>query len=232
MVELDERLRTLAQRVQGKAHVADIGADHGQLACYLLETQAQMHMTVSDISAPSLKKAERLLLRRGLMPRATLCVCDGLAGLPEATQEGAVDAIVIAGMGAKTIRAILQSGRSKIGEAKLVLQPNLDVPRLRTYLASDGFVITDEQALCAAGRHYMILEARQGHMPLPDARDAFLGTVLQTKRDAATREYYAWQHAVRMRKLTQILGSGRDSKRMEENAREMQQEVAWLEGVL
>ena len=98
---------------------------------------------------------DRLLTFRGQANRVRFCVADGLDSL-----QREADAIVIAGMGAKTIREILTQGRERIGNARLLLQPNLDIPQLRRFLFEAGFDIDDEQALHAAGRHYLLLEAR------------------------------------------------------------------------
>ena len=76
-IELDPRLYAIAQRVVSGAHVADIGAEHGHLACWLLEHNENMRMTVSDVSAPSLEKARKLLTERGHAQRVKLCVADG-----------------------------------------------------------------------------------------------------------------------------------------------------------
>lgn len=230
-IELDARLYAIAQRVAAFAHVADIGADHGHLACWLLEHNAQMRMTVSDVSAPSLEKARTLLTQRGHAQRVKLCVANGLDSLTEAA-----DAIVIAGMGAKTIREILTAGREKIGGARLLLQPNLDVPRLRAFLHEAGFVVLDETALHAAGRHYMLIEARlaqanEAIVTQLGAREAFLGERMMHKRDADTKAFYAWQREVREGELARLRSRGIETPHAMARLAELEQEISWLEEV-
>ena len=229
-IELDARLGAIAARVAGCRHVADIGADHGRLACWLLEHDETLRMTVSDVSAPSLEKARILLTERGCAPRVRLCVADGLDALTEEA-----DAIVIAGMGAKTIRDILIAGRDKIGRARLLLQPNLDVPRLRAFLWDSGFELIDETALHAAGRHYMLIEARLGEcfpaQPLSE-KDAFLGAILAQKRDSDTRMFYAWQQRVRQGELGRLCAASTRTQAALDRAEELKKELSWLEEVL
>lgn len=231
-IELDQRLQEIAQRTVSCMHVADIGADHGHLACWLLEHNEKMRMTVSDVSAPSLEKAKKLLTERGHTHRVQLRVADGLDSITEE-----VDAIVIAGMGAKTIREILTAGREKIGAARLLLQPNLDVPRLRAFLHEAGFVVLDETALHAAGRHYMLIEARlkredEGCKAVLSERDAFLGECLCQKTDEDTKLFYAWQREVRTSELTRLKAMKLETPHALAREAELEREIAWLGEVL
>ena len=75
---LDERLSAAAELAQEalagieRPVAADIGCDHGFLTAKLLETVPNLTMLASDVSAPSLEKARRLLAERGLTDRAAL----------------------------------------------------------------------------------------------------------------------------------------------------------------
>ncbi|MFR2495723.1 MAG: tRNA (adenine(22)-N(1))-methyltransferase TrmK [Christensenellales bacterium] len=101
---LDERLSAAAELAREvltgmeRPVAADIGCDHGFLTAKLLETMPNLTMLASDVSAPSLEKARRLLAARGLSGRATLAVADGLSAI-----DRLVDAVMILGMGAGTI---------------------------------------------------------------------------------------------------------------------------------
>ncbi len=78
---LDERLSAAAELAREaltgmeRPVAADIGCDHGFLTARL-ETMPNLTMLASDVSAPSLEKARRLLAARGLSGRATLAVVD------------------------------------------------------------------------------------------------------------------------------------------------------------
>ncbi|MBR0407985.1 MAG: tRNA (adenine(22)-N(1))-methyltransferase TrmK, partial [Clostridia bacterium] len=77
-LELDDRLSRAAALFPACEYGADIGADHGRLSCFLLESGKAERMCVADISGDSLKKAEALLSLRGLAERADFKVGDGL----------------------------------------------------------------------------------------------------------------------------------------------------------
>ena len=137
---LDERLSAAAELAREalagrEAPVAaDVGCDHGFLTAKLLETVPGLTMLASDVSAPSLEKARRLLGARGLSERANITVADGLSAV-----DRPVDAVMILGMGAGTILKIVAEGRKKIGGAALIVQANVDLPLLRGGLAELGF---------------------------------------------------------------------------------------------
>ena len=56
-IRLDRRLNAIASLVLGR-RVCDVGSDHGKLACYLVQTGRAEYVVATDISAPSLRKAE------------------------------------------------------------------------------------------------------------------------------------------------------------------------------
>ena len=124
---LDERLSTAAKLArealegQEQPKGADIGCDHGFLTASLLESVPGLTMLASDVSAPSLEKARRLLASRGLEARAALTVADGLTAM-----ETPVHVVMILGMGAGTILKIVREGIVQIGNAALIVQANVD----------------------------------------------------------------------------------------------------------
>ena len=212
---LDERLSAAAKMArealegQEQPKGADIGCDHGFLTASLLESVPGLTMIASDVSAPSLEKARRLLASRGLEARARLTVADGLTAM-----ETPVHAVMILGMGAGTILKIVREGIAQIGNAALIVQANVDLPLLRTELARMGFVIQKESYCRAAGRHYVTMLARQGDVVLPDARHALLGTCADGAKDEEQMDYLVWQRGVRVREM--LSQAGTDTPRARE----------------
>ncbi len=227
MVQLDERLGAIAalvlEAVSGREApcAADIGCDHGQLTAYLLENCERLAMIASDVSAPSLDKAKRLFAQKGFGERVKTVVADGLGGI-----DHPVDAIVMAGMGAQTILKIIDEGREMIGEAKLIMQANVDLPMLREQLCAKGFEIEKEVFCRAGGRRYVTMLARAGQARHIDEREAQLGTAKDGVTGEDQRSYFAWQRSVRVREMETVagLGSEKAMERMEKNSREL----AWM----
>ena len=183
---LDARLRCAADLVPQCSVAADIGADHGRLACYLLSNNICDRMIVSDISADSLAKSKRLLMLHGLDRRAKLVVADGLDAINEP-----VDAVVIAGMGGRTIAAILRN-YDKIGDARLIVSAHTEMHLLRQKLYEYGFCFESETVVRANGRFYTVLLSRRGRAEY-SPRQLYTGIAL---RGECVTEYLQWRYDV------------------------------------
>ena len=223
---LDARLGAVAAFVdEGAGLVADIGADHGRLACALLTTRPGLRMIVADISADSLAKAQRLLERRGFCHRAAFRVANGLGAIQDGERP---DAIVLAGLGGATLRDILaaEGAKDAIGNAKLILQPNIEAPLLREWLCANGFPINEEAVVQANGRYYVILCAQRGTAMELSPKERALGPCLLRQRPAEYAGYLRWREQVLTRALTDLCTA---RKRDEAREAEIAQEIAWIE---
>ena len=156
-LRLDARLSTIAAMATPCACLADIGTDHGRLGAYMLQNGLCRRAQFTDISGASLEKARRMIDRLKLADRAVFSVGDGAEALLEAA-----DAVVIAGMGGTTIAGIVERGRAALGDARLVLQPNVGAPELRSRLSQAGYAIVDERVVQDGRRNYIILAAERG----------------------------------------------------------------------
>ena len=197
MIPLDERLQTAAQLFPACAYGADIGADHGRLSCYLLESGKCQRMCVADISADSLRKAEALLAQKGLSERADILVGDGLTVLPRPAQ-----AIAILGMGGYTIAGILENGRELLQGAALILSAHTEIPLIRKTVSSLGYRLEQEKIALAAGRFYVLMRAVPGREDYSD-RQLALGPRLVEDCEAHYPEYLAWQMKITQPKRTE-----------------------------
>ena len=77
---MNKRLETIYQSLAPCKKLADVGCDHGYIADAMLSRGKAERAVISDISAPSLKKAADLL-ERNHPGRYTAVVCDGLKGV-------------------------------------------------------------------------------------------------------------------------------------------------------
>lgn len=227
MIRLDERLGAIAGMVMActagcdAPRAADIGCDHGYLTAYLLERCPSLRMLASDVSAPSLEKARKLLASKHLLERAELAVADGLAAIGEP-----MNAVVIAGMGAQTILSIVENGREKLRGAKLIVQANVDIAVLRAGLARLGFAVECEAYTQAGGRLYVTMQACEAQPRALTEREALLGTAAQGAAGEGLRAYFAWQRDVRVRELERI--AGRRTEKAKERLKVCLQETLWI----
>lgn len=183
---LDARLQCIADLVSGCELAADIGADHGRLACHLLAQGIAKQMIVSDISDDSLSKSRKLLHLHSLSHRAEFIVADGLDALTKP-----VDTVIIAGMGGKTI-AQMMAKHQALGDARLIVSAHTQMHLLREKLFEYGFFFETERVVSAGGRFYTVLMARRGQAEYTK-RELYLGTALQSD---CLLEYLSWRRAV------------------------------------
>ena len=89
-----KRIRLLCGQLAACETFADVGCDHGYCTQYMLEENLFRRAVVSDISAGSLSKAEKLLSAYIAAGRVAPVCCPGLEKIPKGTEQ-----VLIAGMG-------------------------------------------------------------------------------------------------------------------------------------
>lgn len=187
---LDERLQEAANLFTACDIGADIGADHGRLSCYLLHHEICKRMIVSDISADSLSKAQRLLRIHGMEDRARFRVADGLNALQEPVQ-----CLAICGMGGRLVSEILSEGQGKLQGAALVLSCHTEIPLLRQTICEIGYHLDEERLVRAKNRFYIVMRALPGAISYHE-KELYLGPLLMRQRPALWMEYLRWREGV------------------------------------
>ena len=194
-ISLDPRLSKIAEMLGTCSCCADIGSDHGRLGAFLLQKNRCRHICLTDISAPSLEKARKLITLLGLGDRASFHVGDGAQII-----DRPLDAAVIAGMGGETIAEIIEGSHGKLDGARLILQPNVAAPELRRRLNACGWMIADEALVRDGRRIYLMLEVRQGKQQLSD-REYEVGPVLLKNKPELLADYAAFRIRVARKAL-------------------------------
>ena len=155
--ELGARLEACAGFVRQGKIPADIGTDHAYLPIYLVREGIVPMAYASDINEEPIISARNNIQKHGLTEKIINFTCDGLKKIPP----DKVDDIIIAGMGGDNIATIL-NGADWLKNAgyRLILQPMSRASRLREYLFTNRFEITEEIAVCEAGRIYTVVCAQ------------------------------------------------------------------------
>ena len=174
-LQLQPRLRLLADMVPQGARLADIGTDHGYLPVWLMQQGRIASAIAADIGPEPLAHARRTAEEyetQGLDFR----LCDGLSGIePEET-----DTVVIAGMGGETIRDILRAAPwAADGHHTLLLQPMTKVELLRRWISENGYVCRDERLVWDKGKLYVVLQMTAGEPFTPEEARLYGGLHLE-----------------------------------------------------
>lgn len=138
---LDARLEAVLELIRADTH-ADIGTDHARLPIRLVREGRVGHCVAVELNDGPFALAQRMVARARLTEQIDVRQGDGFG--PLAADE--VESVSIAGMGAYTIRGILERAGEKLPPV-LVLQPN-DSPRwLRLWARERGYHIVAERLL-------------------------------------------------------------------------------------
>lgn len=155
MNKISDRLKFIFSHLPNCNYFADIGCDHGYISQLMLKEQKCKQLVYSDISAPSLQKAQKLL--SGYENAKPVC-CSGLEKIDQN-----VDCVLIAGMGGENIISILQNG---FLPKTLVLQPMKNIDKLRVYLNKNGYFLQKDFIFKAENKFYNLLIAVKGSQDL------------------------------------------------------------------
>ena len=147
IMELSNRLETIASFVTEGYVVADIGTDHGYIPIYLTSNGNCPRAYAMDVNKEPLSRAKTHIEEENAGEVVSCILSDGLHELPQDD----VDSIVIAGMGGDLVVRILEQDFDKLANVKeLILSPQSHLERVRHFLNDHGFRILEEEFLNAA----------------------------------------------------------------------------------
>ncbi|MGM9537373.1 MAG: class I SAM-dependent methyltransferase [Candidatus Onthomonas sp.] len=153
MITLTPRLQAVAQWVPTGCRFADIGTDHAYLPVWLLQQGVVDHAIAADLRQGPLDHARATAARYHLTDAMDFRLSDGLQGLAPLE----VDCVAIAGMGGEAIRAILSAAPWTREQTRLILQPQTNVPQLRSWLTENGYQIQADRCIREEERWYTVL---------------------------------------------------------------------------
>ena len=202
---LSPRLQAVADQVIPRRTAVDVGADHAQLAVYLVAT-GHCPRVMAIECRPGPLAAAAATIRRFRATDVELRLGNGLRGLVP----GAYASIVIAGMGGRTIRSILEDTPAVVRAAeRLVLQPNTEWAELRGWLAGRGWPVTAEHLVEERRRTYLIMavDPRAAAPWVPSPVERLLGFEM-TRRDPVTDRWIEREIGWRRKALSRMEKNG------------------------
>jgi len=179
----------VADMIQAGQTVADIGADHAQLAIYLAEHNIAPSIIIGELSDGPYTRACRAVKGSTAGHRIEVRQGNGLQIL----SKGEVNCVVLAGMGGDTIIDILAYDWDKAASFQsYVFQPMSKAEVLRQRLASRGWIIEDERLVEEHGRIYLIVTCHPGNCPYHlNGLELELGPVILKADSEIKRQYIA-----------------------------------------
>lgn len=155
MVKLSKRMKAVASMVTPGNILADIGTDHGYVPIALVQRERIPKAIAMDINKGPLQRAKDNIVLYHMEEYIETRLSDGV----DALLEGEVDTILIAGMGGELVIHILEAGEAVCRNAKeLILQPQSDIRRVRSYLRENKYKIVDEDMVFEDGKYYPMMK--------------------------------------------------------------------------
>lgn len=164
MTGIHKRLAMVAEMITAGQSVADIGADHAQLAIYLVRNNIAPYVIIGELSDGPYAHACEAVQGSTLMDKIEVRQGNGLQVLAR----GEVGCVVLAGMGGDTIIDILSYDWDKAASFhSYVFQPMSKPEVLRQRLASRGWIIEDERLVQENSYIYLGLTSHPSNCPYP-----------------------------------------------------------------
>lgn len=170
VLKISPRLQTIVKLCDHNKLIADIGTDHGYVACELVLQEKAENVIAIDISEKCVSKAIWLANSLNISNFISFRVSDGFQNI---TKYDKVKQAVIAGMGGMEIIRILESKPKKLYD--FVLQPMHDTLALRDYLIRNKYKILVDMLVFDNGKYYDVLKVTSGKTKLSDL-EFYFGT--------------------------------------------------------
>ena len=237
-MELSKRLQAVADLVTSGYRVADIGTDHAYIPIFLLASGKIPGAAAMDVNEGPLERARCHIEENGLSEKISLRLSDGLAGL----RPGEAESVVIAGMGGGLIIRILTEGAGALEHVReCVLQPQSEVEKVRAFLLEEGFLFIQEDMVMDDGKYYPMMKvlppnsaekagtASDGSAASEVWSETELryGKLLLENRNETLRDFLQREIQIKRQILAGL--TGRDSERIEERRRVLEQELEYAE---
>lgn len=141
-MKLSQRLNKIVEMTPTCCCLADIGTDHGYVACALLRRGKTERVIASDINRKPLEKAIRTAKCYHLEDLMEFRLGSGL----EVLSPGEVNGAIIAGMGGELMIELLETSQKVVKKLDfLLLQPAQNQASLRRYLYAGNYKILKEE---------------------------------------------------------------------------------------
>lgn len=161
-ITINERLLAVARLVIPEQVAADIGSDHARLPIYLVEKGIVPEAIATEIRPGPFSRAQAAIMISPVRDLVHSRLGDGL----QALDWGEAATVIMAGMGADTIRQILSRDWEKAASyRRFVFQPMSRPFVLRKALAEQGWPILDELLVRENKRIFLIISGHPGNRP-------------------------------------------------------------------
>lgn len=189
-MDISFRLKMVAEQLKYGRIIADIGTDHAYVPIYLHRKGLIDRAIACDIKEGPIQRAKENIINNHRQRDIETRLGYGL--IPIKPNE--VDAVIIAGMGGMLTISILKNSPETVQSLKqLILQPQLDMGKVRKYIHSIDFKIENEEMIIDDGKYYTIISAIPGQEKYNDEKEYVFGKRLIEKKHTVLKKYIVYK---------------------------------------
>ena len=180
MIKLSKRLSEIADMINNKNVLLDVGCDHALLDIYLLQNKKIKKAIACDITKGALNQAEKNIKLYNVKNIETR-LSDGLDKI---NNNDKVDVLVLSGLGDVKIINILKNDLSKLKHINnIIIQSNTGVNKIREYLVSINYFIKEEVLVEENNIIYTIINFEKGRKKYTKKEIKYGPFLLKEKND-------------------------------------------------
>ena len=180
MIKLSKRLSEIADMINNKTVLLDVGCDHALLDIYLLQNKKIKKAIACDITKGALNQAEKNIKLYNVKNIETR-LSDGLDKI---NNNDKVYVLVLSGLGDVKIINILKNDLSKLKHINnIIIQSNTGVNKIREYLVSINYFIKEEVLVEENNIIYTIINFEKGRKKYTKKEIKYGPFLLKEKND-------------------------------------------------
>lgn len=183
-ITISKRLLAIANMIDKKSIVADVGCDHAMLDVYLSNNNLVKKSIACDVAPGPLKEAKKnVMLYNAFNVEVRLG-----NGLDAINKEDNVNTVVISGLGSQKIIEILNFGAEKLKNVStIIIQSNTGYDKVRSSLNKIGYYVKDEILVKEHGIIYVIIKFQKGKVKYVN-KELYFGPVLLKNKNNLFKE--------------------------------------------
>ena len=173
-------MKAVAAMVTNGNVLADGGTDHGYVPIMLVHRGFIPSAIAMDVNEGPLQRARENIIANQLQEKIDTRLSDGVSAL----SDGEVESIVIAGMGGKLIKEILQENENKLDRIEtIIVDAHNDRPILISYLESINYQLIDNDFFYEGKIAYDVMKWAKGKTDKPySEEEVFFGPLNLKKK--------------------------------------------------
>lgn len=176
---ISERLKAIAQSIEDKKILADVGCDHGYVIIEGFHNYKLQKAYAIDNKEGPLDNARTNIRKYDFFDSVEFILSDGLEDMKDY-----FDVVVLAGMGGLLIIDILKRDFKKLNDARIIVQANRNSYDVRKFLTELGYYIYDEKIVYEDNIYYEIIVFEKTNKAyLYNTSELYFGPVLLERKD-------------------------------------------------